>query len=498
MDEEYQNTVNQTSGSNPWADFEPIDTPPVNNIHNQRTISRPEAPSPQRMQPQPGLSGFARPAEQPSRPNPFGQNLENQSVQASVANNNIQPQPQVNLNQNPQPTPIPQAAPQPAAYQQQPLEYQDLPPQAPQPAINIQSQFQQNVNLAQPVPAPQQPVMPVQAPAPVEQVQFQPASNQNQPVQQQVAPQPTAPVFVNPEQSVEQPARPAAFENIAWNSASSGLEDYSQHLAEPAAAMPAPAMEMGNAQTNQNLNAIPGSNINVPINPDSSLSQEAPKSAAEHKSLFKKFGPKADTTIDLASAKPKNNIFSSFKFPKISFKKFKLKYLLFALLALALIGGASFAIIKFRTNSVKSTKLKPENQIVAEDIIELAKNDKADEIIKKYVRESNKASFPKEQFKESVQKLSQASSGKPSYLSENTAKIIVQPDTNPSDMNAYVYTTNYAGYKGKIYIRVDVFKNSADGKWYLYALAYNSKELKPDLTSSTQPAVESSPAPATQ
>ena len=27
MDEEYQNTVNQTSSSNPWADFEPIDTP---------------------------------------------------------------------------------------------------------------------------------------------------------------------------------------------------------------------------------------------------------------------------------------------------------------------------------------------------------------------------------------------------------------------------------------------------------------------------------------
>ena len=45
MDEEYQNTVNQTSSSNPWADFEPIDTPPVNNINNQRTISRPEAPS---------------------------------------------------------------------------------------------------------------------------------------------------------------------------------------------------------------------------------------------------------------------------------------------------------------------------------------------------------------------------------------------------------------------------------------------------------------------
>ena len=202
--------------------------------------------------------------------------------------------------------------------------------------------------------------------------------------------------------------------------------------------------------------------------------------------------------IDPASAPAKKNIFSRFKFPKISFKQFKLKYLLFALLALVLIGGASFAIIKFRNNSVKSTKLKPENQIVAEDIIELAKNNKADEIIKKYVRESNQASFPKDQFKESVLKLSQASSGKPTYISENTAKIIVQPDTNPSDMNAYIYTTNYAGYKGKIYIRVDVFKNSADGKWYLYALAYNSKELKPDLTSSAQPEAEPVAEPAAQ
>ena len=109
MDEEYQNTVNQTSSSNPWADFEPIDTPPVNNINNQRTISRPEAPSSGRTQPQPGITSFPRTIEQqqPARPNPFDQNFAHQSVQQPVAINNIQQQPQTqfNISNNPQPTP---------------------------------------------------------------------------------------------------------------------------------------------------------------------------------------------------------------------------------------------------------------------------------------------------------------------------------------------------------------------------------------------------------
>ena len=498
MDEEYQNTVNQTSSSNPWADFEPIDTPPVNNINNQRTISRPEAPSSGRIQPQPGTSSFTRPIEpqQPARPNPFDQNFGHQSVQQPVAINNIQQQPQTHFNtsNNPQPTPNPQVTAQPTTYQTQPMEYENVAPQSPRPVVNSEPQFQQNVNSAQPAPAPQQPVAERQATATSAQPQYQQMSNPNQYVQQ-VNTQQAAAVFVNTEQITKPPS---AFENIAWSSESSGLEDYSRNLAEPSSVVSAPTIETNPTSFNQNINTVPANSINMPVNPDSSFANAPQSPASEHQSLFKKFGPKADTTIDPASAPTKKNIFSRFKFPKISFKQFKLKYLLFALLALVLIGGASFAIIKFRNNSVKSTKLKPENQIVAEDIIELAKNNKADEIIKKYVRESNQASFPKDQFKESVLKLSQASSGKPTYISENTAKIIVQPDTNPSDMNAYIYTTNYAGYKGKIYIRVDVFKNSADGKWYLYALAYNSKELKPDLTSSAQPEAEPVAEPAAQ
>lgn len=386
MDEEYKNTVNRTSGSNPWADFEPIDAPQVNNINNRRTISRPEPPSfnlNSAQQPQYRPNGPGDPENPPVRPGPFDQNFERHNAEPLLGHNTVQPQPQT------------------------------------------QSQINLNQNL--------------QAP------QFQQ----------------TAPVFMNTEQ-VRQ--RPSAFENIAWDSESSGLEDYSENL----------------KSQNPYDYEVPPTTYD-----QQSADSKDPVEPAQYSQT-----PKSDTVMEqtsssLRSAKPKK-------------LKLKLKYLLFVLLALGLIGGASFAAVKFKNSSVKSTKLKPENQIAAEDIIELAKNNKADEIIKKYVRESNQASFPKDQFKESVLKLSQASSGKPTYINENTAKVIVQPDTNPSDMNAYIYTTNYAGYKGKIYIRVDVFKNSADGKWYLYALAYNSKELKPDLTSSAQPTAESSPAPAAQ
>lgn len=480
MDEEYQNSVNQITKSNPWADFEPLDTPLVNNIHNQRTISKPEKPSLDKTQSQYEPSGFPRSSAQPARPNPFDQNFEHQSIQKSADSDNTQPQLQQFLNPNDNSRPDPQAETRSTTIRQQqpPIESQTIP---------------QNTNSNQLTPAPQQPVTPGQALISDDQLQYQKAGNPSQPLQQ-VNTQQEAPVFINTEPIIN---KPSAFENIAWNSSSSGLEDYSQNLADPNRLVSAPVIESNSPIINQNIDTIPNINTHTSVNPDLSFSTPPQNPMPEGQSLLKKFGPRADTVINPTSTPTQKNISSKLNF-KIAFKKFKLKYLLFAILALALIGGASFAVIKLRNNSVQSTKLKPESQIVAEDIIELAKNNKFDDIYKKYIRESNQASFPKDQFKESILKFSQASSGKLIYISENTAKIIVQPDTNPSDITAYIYTTNYTGYKGKIYIRVDVFKNSADGKWYMYALAYNSKELKPDLTAQSQSANESVPQQAVQ
>jgi hypothetical protein len=165
--------------------------------------------------------------------------------------------------------------------------------------------------------------------------------------------------------------------------------------------------------------------------------------------------------------------------------RFKLKIIVIIVLSMALIAaGVLFAQYRFRGGGVE---IIDQNQSIqqktAQEIIKLAQENKSQEIINKYIRQSNKEKFPTDQFKFNVQTFSEAADGDPTYNSENTGKVIVDPDTASSDMQVYVYTTNYKGYRGKIYIRIDLFKDAADGVWYLYAFSYNSNELKPDIVS---------------
>lgn len=482
MDEEYQKVVNERASSNPWADFEPISPPITNNINNQRIISNnissssPNNSAPrsslanQQVQQPPTHLQLQQQAQQPQLVNPFddippqqinqkqdsfyGQHID-ASPPLQYIQQAIKPQPPVNshISENPKPT---EHSIQQSNIPNNQITENNAPNQAPI------SQFNQSYSTDPPSPMKINPNLDTHV-----------ANTGSSP-----------PIFETSNFVVEEKPQFGGFENIAWSGASSGLEDYGRHLAN----YPVEAAKPLNKEQApvDNFTNNPNFNDNSPIesSTDNAGVQNSSIANGTEPPIKGIYVPKADTIIDKINNKKPNKRKINF----FNFKKIKLKFIVLALLGLLVIAGISFIVIKFRNNSIKSTKLKSDNQIVAEDIIELAKNNKSDEIIKKYVRESNQASFPKDQFKDSVTKLSQASSGKLTYISENTAKVIVQPDTGPSDINAYIYTTNFAGYKGKIYIRVDVFKNSADGKWYLYALAYNNKELKPDLTA--QPVVQ--------
>ena len=238
------------------------------------------------------------------------------------------------------------------------------------------------------------------------------------------------------------------FDSIAWPGESSGVE-----------ASPASLRVEAMKPLTPNTDRAPGSSLGEDHLEQSKMNSIV-SSSLNH--------PQPDSVIE--DIKPKRRK-----------SKSKLKIVTITILTLAIVAGALFFLFRAKfSNKVNNESLNIQ-QKTTQEIIKLAQENKPQEIINKYIRESNKANFPTDQFKFNVQTFSEASIGEASYTSENTGKVIVEPDTTSSDMQVYIYTTNYKGYRGKIYIRVDLFKNASDGVWYLYAFSYNSNELKPDI-----------------
>jgi hypothetical protein len=319
--------------------------------------------------------------------------------------------------------------------------------------LNLSQSAQTPMQPTQIAPEPQLPTQPVSAP------QFNTSLSQ-----------PTKVSDVKPnldpqfelEPSVAPPQQPQNFDSIAWPGETSGLDPEPAKLNVTPLVSPAP---FGSEQATQ---AQPAPISQNPL--DSNLRTAEP--GVNH--------PQADSVIE--TKKPKQSKLKGL-LSKIKIIKFSPKIIIIALLIIGIVGRASFAIVKFRQGkTVTQQQLSPQQQ-ATEEIITLAQENKSQEIIDKYVRASNKEGFPTDQFKSNIQTFSEASRGSPTYGSENSGKVTVKPDTEPSDMQVYIYTSNYEGYKGKIYIRVDLFKDTKDGKWYLYAFAYNSNELKPDIVS---------------